>query len=598
MKVIFATVHLEPSTRAIPLAAACLKAVITGHDVEMADYFLDQSAEAITESLLDMEPEIVGFPVYLWNRKLVIAVIEELRRRNPDLILIAGGPEVTAAPDRFLADSVADYAMQGEGEEVISPFIDALAAKEPVSGFPGIWTGREKPLRIAYCEDFNALASPILSGALDLSENTGLLWELSRGCPFACDFCFESKGSKKVRTLDLERIRQELEVIGNSGIQQVFVLDPTFNVSKKRVLQVLSLIKELAPQTYFYFEIRSEFLDDETAAAFSEIPCTLQIGLQSSNPETLKLVNRSLDPEAFRKKIALLSEYNISFGLDLIYGLPGDSFESYRTSLDYALSLEPNHLDLFPLSVLPGTVLYDNAVTLGLNFLQNDPYKILWNGSFSEEDIKRAESLSVLADQLYNSGKGISWFSAVCGDLNISRVDLVEKWGEFLQETDGDRLLSSGDIQIFLQNIYPEQDIYRSRRDLISYLEILDFLEEQEETTVTPEEGIYLTDASEVALAEGSLIRTFALNPVFIPQSVYMDGEDIRQLLEDEDSPWMFWTRDWEISFEKLDRDLFSVLPELKQPCKILELRKKFPDMENLEDLLTEGILEGYLQLF
>ncbi len=594
MKILFATVHLEPSTRAIPLAAACLKSMITGHDVLLADHFLDQTAEEIADSLAETQPDLIGFPVYLWNRELVIQVARLLKSLNPHLILLAGGPEVTAAPESFLVDSGVDYAMQGEGEEVIAPLVDALAGRGNPDGLPGIWSAHSRPERAAFCRDFNSLPSPILSGALDLNKNTGLLWELSRGCPFACDFCFESKGSRIVRTLDPERIREELQIIGDAGIEQVFVLDPTFNVNKTRVLEILNLISELAPDTYFYFEIRSEFLDDETAEAFSQIPCTLQIGLQSSNPEALKLVNRKFDSLAFREKMALLSEYQISFGLDLIYGLPGDTLDSYRMSLDYALSLEPNHLDLFPLSVLPGTVLYDQADSLGLHALCRDPYRVTGTDSFSADDLGKAEILSALADQLYNEGKGISWFNAVCGDLDLSGSELVEKWGLF-RNPDTQNPLFPDEIQSFLATLYSDRDAYRARRDLLNYLAVLEILENRNDTGTTPAEGIVLTDESVISRYEGALIRDFALQPSLIPQSVYADMDEILPFLDQEDAPWIFWTRDWEICFEKLPADSADLLTALTSARTVSELKKEFPLRENLVDLLTEGILEGYL---
>ena len=597
MKIIFATVHLEPSTRAIPLAAACLKALIKGHDVQLANLYMDQSSDEIAESLKQENPDIIGFPVYLWNRELVIASAQKMKSQNPGLIILAGGPEVTAAPESFLSDSGVDYAMQGEGEEVIASLIDALAKGENPENLPGVWSARSNPERAAYCRDFNALPSPILSESLDLSQNSGLLWELSRGCPFACDFCFESKGSKVVRTLDPERIRQELQIIGESGIEQVFVLDPTFNVNKKRVLEILSLIGEFAPETYFYFEIRSEFLDDETVAAFSEIPCTLQIGLQSSNPETLKLVNRKLETRAFREKMALLSEYQISFGLDLIYGLPGDSLESYRNSLDYALSLEPNHLDLFPLSVLPGTVLYDQAESLGLHALPRDPYRVTGSETFSGDDLRKAASLSALADQLYNQGKGISWFNSVCRDLNLSGADLVEKWGAFRKQV-AEESLFPGRIQAFLDEIYTDREAFRVRRDLLNYLEVLEILENLEETAITPSEGVNLTEDSQICLYEGVLIRDFALEPALIPQSVYADLDEVFPFLEKESASWIFWTREWEMCFEKLLPETADILKALETMRSISELKKEFPQRETLMDFLTEGILEGYLQEF
>ncbi len=598
MKTLFATIHLEPSTRAVPLAAACLKAVIKKHDVYLANYFLHQSPHEIAENILSFVPEIVGFPVYLWNRSSVLDIIRILKEKAPGIIVLAGGPEVTAEPERFLSDSLSDYVMEGEGEEIIQPLLDALELKENPIELPGLWSPNAAPSRSAYCWDFNGTVSPILSGALDLHENPGLLWELSRGCPFACDFCFESKGSRKVRSLAMDRIEKELLMIRDAGIQQVFVLDPTFNTDRERVLKILDLIKRHTPDTYFYFEVRSEFLDEETAAAFSEIPCTLQIGLQSSDPGVLKNVNRNLDPEAFRKKMEILSEYHVSFGLDLIYGLPADSLEGFRSSINYALSLEPNHLDLFPLAVLPGTVLHENAESLGLLYQTNDPYQVLRTNTFDTPAMKKAASLSDYTDELYNQAKGISWMHTVCRDLKKDYVSFIESWGSFRMRDGKSADTRLSDILEFLQEIYSDDDLYRARRDLLNYLEILDSLEELEKSAEEPESGVILNESSRVSLAYGAMIQRFALHPAAIPESVYMTGEDLAGLISPADSQWIFWSREWELCFEVLEPETAAVLNSLKTPQAIKDIQCDGMESEKLSSLIMEGILEGYLTLF
>lgn len=602
MKVLLVTVHLEPSTRAIPLAAACLKAVVSNHEVELKNYYMEQSVEDISGNLLKENPDVIGFSVYLWNRPLVIKTIAAIKKSHKHIKILAGGPEVTADPAGFLNSSLTDIVMEGEGELTISEILDSLSEQREIPSLPGIWTEKHKPVSNAVCHDFNALPSPLLTGALDLSQNTGLLWELSRGCPFACEFCFESKGLGTPRTLSMDRIMAELEMIRDNNITQVFVLDPTFNTSKERVLKILRLLGEYTPETYYYFEVRSEFLDEETAAAFSTIPCTLQIGLQSSSDRVLRNVNRSLDPKDFREKMELLSRHGISYGLDLIYGLPGESLGGFRESVTYALSLEPNHLDLFPLAVLPGTVLFDHASDFSLRHQESDPYLILESDRMTAEDIKKAGILSEGTNELYNTGKAVSWFRRACFELDLEGVEIIEQWLKYKQNhnhTISEESIQDHIIQ-FLKVLYEEKELYvesRLIRDLIHLLDIQSFLEELPDTAVIPDDGVVLEEDFMISLHPTVRIESFGMHPMELLELLESGAGDIADEYDSSDSNWIFWSREWEFCLEQLDDEQLQFLRILKKPVQISDIKSAGKNSKRMEELIVESILEGYVRI-
>ena len=269
-------------------------------------------------------------------------------------------------------------------------------------------------------------ASPYLDGTLDVAKYGGALWELARGCPFKCSYCYESKGEKKIAYFPMERLEKEIELFAKKNISQVFVLDPTYNASKERAIKMLKIIEKKAPGMFFYFEARAEFIDRELARAFARIPCCLQIGLQSANPEVLKNVHRTLDKKKFEKNIGFLNEEGVTFGFDLIYGLPGDNFNGFCESIDFALGLYPNNLELFCLSVLPGTDLHDAAKGFGLEWESQPPYHVLRTPQFSEKDLAKAEKLALATNLFYTKGRAVAWFNPI---LYVLR----EKPSEFLK---------------------------------------------------------------------------------------------------------------------------------------------------------------------
>ncbi|HQO91589.1 MAG TPA: radical SAM protein [bacterium] len=149
-----------------------------------------------------------------------------------------------------------------------------------------------------------------------------------------------------MRTFSLERIKAELELFEKHNISQVFVLDPTFNKNRERAKKILKMITQTAPEIHFTFEVRTEFLDREMAKLFKSVNCGLQIGLQSSDPAVLSNVNRFINPSNFKEKIKILNSENIVFGLDLIYGLPGDTLAGHLTLKDFVKHFRPQRTDV------------------------------------------------------------------------------------------------------------------------------------------------------------------------------------------------------------------------------------------------------------
>ena len=433
--VVVLAASLGEGARHVPLGAArivsSLRACSAGagwYSAELLAALATDDPDDLVRSVRGFRPRAAGFSLYVWNRSLLLSVSRELRRSDPELILFAGGPEATADPAGVLAEGCLDFVVAGEGEEAAPAALRLLMDGTDPEGIPGVLSARgrdpgaiENLAREPVDRAMTNLAlspSPYLDGTLDIRAYGGALWELARGCPFACHFCYESKGCRGVRRFPDERIRAELGAFVRAGAREVFVLDPTFNADPAKAREILALLRREAPGIHFTFEIRSEFLDSPLVRGFAALTCSVQVGLQSSRPEVLAAVGRpGFDRKEFRRKMALLSSAGLVFGLDLIYGLPGDDLAGFRESLDFALSLEPNHLDIFRLSVLPGTVLADRAAGHGLEYERKPPYGVRSSPSFPARDLDRAEALAKATDLFYSRGRAVGWFRAVLGPL-------------------------------------------------------------------------------------------------------------------------------------------------------------------------------------
>ncbi len=435
MKLVLVAIHIEPSPRALPLGPAMLASALRDTFGEVVrtwvvDAFVAEPPAACAARILALGPEAVGFSMYVWNRTQTLAIAALLKAARPGLILFAGGPEATADRAAIQADPSMDFVLPGEGEVLIVEAVQRLldgATPEAIAA----WA------QPAPVQDLAALPSPYLDGTLRPADYGGALWELSRGCPFTCDFCFEARGTAGTRRIPMARVEAELALFEAAGIQEVFVLDPTFNYQKVQAKQVLRLIAAKASGTHFFFEVRSEFLDREMASLFAAIHCTLQIGLQSAHDDVLRNISRSFDAEDFEAKILLLHEAGVPYGFDLIYGLPGDSLEGFRESVDFAMGLVPNHLDIFRLSVLPGTRLAETAAGLELAYEAANPYQVLASPSFSAQDMAQAGRIAHGCDALYNHGRAVPWFGMLLGPLDLPPSGVFQAFADWLDTHPG-----------------------------------------------------------------------------------------------------------------------------------------------------------------
>jgi hypothetical protein len=229
----------------------------------------------------------------------------------------------------------------------------------------------------------------------------------------------------------------ELDLFVRSGVSQVWVLDSTFNFPPERGKALLRLMAKKAPHLHFHLEAKADFLDEETVRLLSRVSCSVQIGLQSARPEVLRHIHRALDPELFRQKIRMLSAEGITFGLDLIHGLPGDDHQGFRHSLDFALELSPNHVDLFPLAVLPGTVLHRHRRQFAIEAQEGPPYEILKSATCSPTDLVRSRLLAAAADLFYNLGRAVGFFSALLRAAGQDAVFFLEGFALWALEQEG-----------------------------------------------------------------------------------------------------------------------------------------------------------------
>jgi len=400
----------------------------------------DKDDEILKEIKME-RPTVIAFSCYIWNINKILKISKSIRKLGFKGSIILGGPEVSPIAQQILIENRSvDIIVREEGEVTFSEIVrHLLSNQKSLDGILGITfrkgrnivENKPRPL-IAKLDD---ILSPYLNGVVNLNKIGPILctFETMRGCIFSCKYCLWGK-KQQLRYFSLKRIKQELIAVMNSRVRIVLFSDPTSNFNKVRFKKILrTILRNNSKKVIFNFEMRAEFLDKEMINLLSKLPggC-IAFGLQSTNPLVLKNINRKWNKKIFERNINLLQKKakRIKIVIDLIYGLPGDTYESYKKSFGYAMSFQPHKIQSHRLQVLPGSDIYNNAARYGIEFMIRAPHFFLRSSTFSLEDCKKTEIYSNLYENLLVK----ITVNQLHKCLGISNLELFEKLLKYLNK--------------------------------------------------------------------------------------------------------------------------------------------------------------------
>ncbi len=371
--------NYQKQTGNIPLAAGYLKQSLAGFTnvqimilpEKITAYYSDL---ALINHIEQLKPDLIGFTVYCWNLFRTKHIHDVLKQRF-SFISVVGGPEINK-DNPLLNETSFDYQIYGEGEISFCQLVEKLS-QQTVS-----------------CIKIEDLISPYLLGDIDCSIENTMFLETQRGCPYHCNFCFYNKDRKKILQFDRTKVLKAIDyAYHHPEIDQVYLMDPALN-SRQDLHDLLCDIKKINKNNKlkFYSEIRAESINEQNIDLFSESGfIEFEVGLQTINPIALKLMNRNHDLIQFTKSCKLMLKNNITPKIDLIIGLPGDNLNGFIDSCDYLYEHELDEsLQIFALSLLPGTQFRKDYNKFQIEFQTKPPYNILSNMGFNHSDIKKA----------------------------------------------------------------------------------------------------------------------------------------------------------------------------------------------------------------
>ena len=430
MKILLSTLHAKyvHASLALPyLAAAC--ADLPGVEFRILELTVNEQQDQLLSRLYAAEADVILFSCYIWNTELTLKLVSDLKQLAPGTLIVLGGPEVSfGAFDMMVRNPAVDCIVRGEGEQSCRELLQALRDGTPLGDISGI-TYRENEEIVANPErdaiaELDSVPSPFAAGLVDLAKPL-VYYETSRGCPFSCAFCMSSIGSG-VRSFSMERIRRDLLLLMESGVQTVKLADRTFNYDAARANKIWRFILEQNRTSKFHFEIAAELLTEENLALLAEVPSGMfrfEIGVQSGGEETLAAVARrsSLD-KLFDNVQRLKSGTDVTVHLDLVAGLPGESLPGFLASLQGLFALNADHIQVEALKVMKGTQMRSIARKEHYAYAEAAPYKVLRTPWLSFSEIRRIEGISRLLEVVYNSGRFATSIEELGASAPLSEV--------------------------------------------------------------------------------------------------------------------------------------------------------------------------------
>ena len=396
------------------LAVYDLKAYSSDYDKEvlLREYTINQPKDEILKDIYGSGADVVCFSCYIWNISFVRELIRDLAKILPETAFWAGGPEVSYDAEKFLTEMPEmTGVLVGEGEktfhDLLEYYIDGKGSLGEIRGIA--YRDGEEIRHNGWRELMNLSEIPFVYQHLEEFENRIIYYESSRGCPFSCSYCLSSI-DKKLRFRYLELVKKELQFFLDYKVPQVKFVDRTFNCKHEHAMAIWKYILEHDNGvTNFHFEVSADLLRDEEMDLMAKMRpglIQLEIGVQSTNPETIRAIHRHMDLDKLKRCVDRVHSFrNIHQHLDLIAGLPYEDYDTFHRSFNDVYQMKPDQLQLGFLKVLKGSLMQGEAEKYGIVHKEKEPYEVLSTNWLPYGDVLKLKAVESMVEVYYNSGQ-------------------------------------------------------------------------------------------------------------------------------------------------------------------------------------------------
>ena len=381
--------------------------------IVLKEYTINQQKDDIMRDIYLEHPDVVCVSCYIWNISFVKELMADLIKILPGADFWVGGPEVSYDAEKFLTEnSEFKGVMVGEGEETFKELAGYYVEKNPqdLKDMTGIcYRDGDQIIHNGWRQIMDLSSIPFIYKDLSEFKNRIIYYESSRGCPFSCSYCLSSI-DKKLRFRDTETVKKELQFFIDNKVPQVKFVDRTFNCKHDHAMAIWKYINEHDNGvTNFHFEISADLLREEELQEMSTMRpglIQLEIGVQSTNPDTIKAIHRTMDFEKLKGIVDRIHSFgNIHQHLDLIAGLPYEDYDSFRNSFNDVYALKPQQLQLGFLKVLKGSHMMEMCREYGIVYKTQEPYEVLSTKWLDYDHVLKLKTVENMVEVYYNSGQ-------------------------------------------------------------------------------------------------------------------------------------------------------------------------------------------------
>ena len=385
---------------------------------QIEEFTLESRPEDIVEVLLEHQPRVVGFGVYIWNSIQTEQVVSLLKAVAPEVIIVLGGPEVSYENDDQAIVALSDYVITGWGEVSFRDLMRDLLNDQPIAPPASKIIKGEQP-------KLDQIAMPYDLYSDNDIKNRVLYVEASRGCPFKCEFCLSAL-DKTAWPFDLDEFLGYMDKLYKRGARHFKFVDRTFNLKIKNSLKILEFFLErMDNELFLHFEVVPDHLPAALQEMITKFPAgslQFEIGIQTFNPEVQSRISRRQDNEQAKTNISWIRDHTQAYiHADLIFGLPGETIDSFASSFNQLFALRPHEIQVGILKRLKGSPIIRHTEQHALVFNPNPPFSIVSSDTVNYKAVQQVNRFARYWDLIGNSGRFKSSLSLIMGDTPYER---------------------------------------------------------------------------------------------------------------------------------------------------------------------------------
>lgn len=583
-------------------------------ETEIVNIFMTDDLQTSANTIKNKDADIVLFSVLYWNSAYILKLSESCK--TPGALKGVWGHDTFSHPEEYLKKDL-DFILQDEPEISLYELASIKKENGDVSRASGIiFKDRIKKTFIfgesKVLNDLDLIPSPYLNEMVSVDENTIVYWEIARGCLFKCDFCVEFSHESNVRHHSFGYLEKELRYFAKKNVGQIVIGCPVFNLSHQHFIKILNMVKEHLPDALIELQLRPDLLSREDIEFLAEMNVFINFGLQTVNQKVHENIMTSLNIENALSNIKYMANHpSLPFGIDVIAGLPKMNFNDFLNDLEAVFNLWPVNINVYRLSLYPGTRIYNRIREFGYTAEHTYPYRSLENPEFSKREFEKVDEISEGIDFVYNRGRMVSIITMLAKGLEMPCHEIILRWNKWIRKqapeiADSDPEDVSynelfGHINNFFSYLF---DRFQKKKLWAIASDILKHNHFYTTSLMIPEEDIIsypyqitsINKESVIAMNNSSFCDRFSYNVEDIIETGYIDLKKYSSEVDKENLFGLVYRLDGSVFTKSITDDegaVFSFIRK-KEAVSLGDLEKKFRNIDILEIIsfwCDEGVL-------